>query len=87
SANCAIPNLLFDDKERFESSVPAFQVKHRSFSEFFMFLNSGGVIAKTFFIPLPSGLLSMVEWVDKVLTRSFPTIFALQRQIVLQKRY
>ncbi len=86
SANCAIPNLLFDNKKQFESKVPTFNIIHTSYSEFFMFLNSGGVIAKTFFIPLPSVLLSVVEWVDKVLTRSFPTIFALQRQIVLQKR-
>ena len=51
SANCAIPNLLFDDIEKFNSKFPYFEVEHTSFSEFLLFINSGGVISKTLYIP------------------------------------
>lgn len=86
SANCAIPNLLFDNPSKFEKEVSTFKVIETGFSEFFMFLNSGGVIAKTFFIPLPNWALSIIEGIDWVLTRTLPSVFALQRQVVLQKR-
>lgn len=86
SANCAIPNLLFDDPEKFENEVPRFQIVRNSYSEFINFLNSGGVIAKTLSIPLPLPMLKGLEWVDHVLAGAMPTIFALQRQIVLQVR-
>lgn len=85
SANCAIPNLLFDDEKKFKSHFPNFQIKRSSYSEFFIFLNSGGVIAKTSYLPLPNFILTMVKFVDDVLVKNFPKVFALQRQIVLQK--
>jgi SAM-dependent methyltransferase len=86
SANCAIPNLLFDNKEKFESNVKNFKIIEYSYSEFFTFINSGGVISKTFFIPLPIFLLKIVDQIDILLTKLFPKIFALQRQIVLEKK-
>lgn len=85
SANCAIPNLLFDNPKRFEARVPGFRVIHRGFSEFSCFLNSGGVIAKTFCIPLPPWLLRVQKLFDDILTGVFPSVFALQRQIVLKR--
>ena len=85
SANCAIPNLLFDDRRRFERQVPEFQVIHSSFSEFVSLLNSGGVIAKTAYLPLPGPLVKLVRGFDSVLARLLPSVFAMQRQIVLQK--
>jgi len=85
SANCAIPNLLFDDKNKFESKVSEFKIVRSSFSELFLFLNSGGVIAKTFYIPLPRVLLQLIKLIDDFLINFAPKIFALQRQIVLQK--
>jgi hypothetical protein len=84
SANCAIPNLLFDDPNKFHSYVPKFRITKQSHSEFFTFINSGGVIAKTFSIPLPLPLIKVAEAVDSVLTISCPSVFALQRQIVLK---
>ena len=56
SANCAIPNLLFDDINKFKSNFSYFKVKHTDFSEFIIFINSGGVISKTIYIPLPKFL-------------------------------
>ena len=86
SANCAIPNLLFDDPGKFERNVPAFRVVHQRFREFFCFINSGGVIAKTAYIPLPNFALHLLSALDTVLAACMPSVFALQRQIVLEKR-
>lgn len=86
SANCAIPNLLFDDPSRFARHVPYFEMVRSTYSEFFLFLNSGGVIAKTFYVPLPLPILRMIRYIDTLLATLFPDIFALQRQVVLRKR-
>jgi len=86
SANCAIVNLLFDDLSNFERQIDYFKVVEADHSEFLMFLNSGGVVAKTFFIPLPRLVLRLVKWLDSLLVKSLPSIFAMQRQIVLEKR-
>jgi SAM-dependent methyltransferase len=86
SANCAIPNLLFDDTARFEHSVPGFCIIHSSFSECVSMINSGGVIAKTFYIPMPNWMLRVVYRLDSLLTRFLPNLFAMQRQVVLEKR-
>tara|TARA_B100000780_G_scaffold176070_1_gene123372 strand:- start:2103 stop:2900 length:798 start_codon:yes stop_codon:yes gene_type:complete len=85
SANCAIPNLLFDDIEVFKSKFKYFKVEHTSYSEFFLFINSGGVISKTSYIPLASILNKLVRITDSVLIKLSPKTFALQRQIVLAK--
>lgn len=85
SANCAIPNLLFDDKEKFCSKAPFFKIRQSSFSEFFIFILSGGVVAKVKTIQLPFFVLHFLAFIDFVLIKMFPKIFALQRSIVLQK--
>lgn len=86
SANCAIPNLLFDDLDRFHAEVRGFQCVHKSFSECLCMLNSGGVIAKTFYVPLPKWVVRTLAAIDSVLTTLAPQVFAMQRQIVLEKR-
>ena len=85
SANCAIPNLLFDNIENFKKNIPNFKVTYTGFSEFFLFINSGGVISKTKYIPLPFVLLKFIKIIDKFLCSTFPSFFALQRQVVLEK--
>ncbi len=85
SANCAIPNLLFDDKTKFQQHFPYFNIEKISFSELFLFLNSGGVIAKTKCLRLPRFMLRFVNFIDKLLVGISPNTFALQRQIVLRK--
>jgi len=86
SANCAIQNLLFDNKERFHKMISSFEIIENSHSEFFNFINSGGVISKTFYIPLPTFILEILKNIDNFLSKFFPNIFSLQRQIVLQKK-
>lgn len=85
SANCAIPNLLFDDKDKFKREISYFEIISNRYSEFFIFLNSGGVIAKIFYIPLPWFLLKIAKAFDDILTKGFSNIFALQRKVVLKK--
>ena len=86
SANCAIPNLLFDNLDLFKSKIPYFSVEHTGFSEFFLFINSVGVISKTKYIPMPTIALKILKLVDEALTKISPSIFSLQRQIVLIKK-
>ena len=86
SANCAIPNLLFDDKSKFETHIPEFEMIYHRYKEFFCFFNSGGVIAKTFYIPLPKFCIKILQKVDFVLANLFPRFFALQKSLVLKKR-
>ena len=85
SGNDAIPNLLFDDMKKFKNEFPNFQLLFHDYKECICFLNSGGVIAKTFYIPLNYFLLQICNKFDIFLTKFFPKIFALQRQIVLKK--
>jgi len=84
--NNAIPNLLFDDRAVFEKNVQKFKIIKYSFSEIFIFINSGGVTAKTIHIPLPIFILKMIRAVDNFFAAKFPHILALQRQIVLKKK-
>jgi SAM-dependent methyltransferase len=85
SANCAIPNLLFDNLEDFSNKISGFKVIHTGFSEFLLFINSGGVISKTKYIPLPISILKIIKLIDNILINISPSFFALQRQIVLIK--
>ena len=86
SANCAIPNLLFDDKQKFHDEITYFKIIKYSYSEFLNFINSGGVISKTFYIPLPSVFLRIFKKIDDLLSKLLPNVFSLQRQIVLEKK-
>jgi SAM-dependent methyltransferase len=86
SANCAIPDLLFDRHRVFEDKMPYFKILRHEYGEFIIFLNSGGVIAKTVFVPLPRLLLKAAACTDEGLCRIFPHLFALQQRVVLQKR-
>jgi len=85
SANCAIPNLLFDNLENFKKNIPNFKVTYTGFSEFFLFINSGGVISKTKYLPMPIVGLKILKLIDNFLCKISPSFFALQRQVVLKK--
>ena len=86
SANCSVPSLLFKSHQQFEESFSSFRVIHDKFAECLVFLNSGGVTAKTFHIPLSRPMLKILFTIDRVLVRIAPDIFAVQRQIVLSNR-
>ena len=86
SANCSIPRLLFDAPKKFEESFPEWEIVHDSKHEFFLFINSGGVTAKFFHIPLFEYGLRLVATIDSFLVKLAPNIFALGRRTVLKKR-
>lgn len=85
-ANNAVPDLLFDDVSEFHRRVPRFEVVEQRFGECLLFLNSGGVTHKTVSIPLPEVGLRLLDRIDRVLTRLAPSVFALQRSVVLRLR-
>lgn len=84
SANCAIPELLFNNQTQFEKVVPL-KVVHNSLNEFLIFPLSGGVIAKAKTIDLPRTVLKLVDLFDQLMVKIFPGLFAFGRSVVLQK--
>ena len=44
-----------------------------------------GVCSTTFYIPLNTTVLKILDKIDNILTKYFPNIFATGRQIVLRK--
>ncbi len=85
SANCAIPNLLFDDLDRFRARYPQFAVVESAHSEFFIQFNSGGVTATVPYVPLPQPALRILDAIDAVLIALAPGVFASQRRLVLRR--
>jgi len=85
SANCAIPQLLFDDLATFEVKVPCFRVERHEMSECFVFPLSGGVIAKTRTINLPEPVLRAVDVLDGILIKLMPAVFPMARRVVLRR--
>jgi len=85
SANCSIPKKLFKSHKKFEAEFPGWRVTHDRKVEFLQFVNSGGVVAKTHYIPLNRFFLNVQDLIDKILCWVAPGLFALQRQIVLQR--
>jgi SAM-dependent methyltransferase len=84
SGNNAIAELLFNDPDKFHKNVPHFRIEQDERSECFMFLNSGGVTAKTVSVPLPLWALRAVQYLDKICVRLAPDFFAMQRSIALR---
>ena len=86
SANCAIPEMLFRDSNKFEEFIPSLAVERNDLCEFLLFPLSGGVIAKTRTINLPRFILRFIKHIDSLLIRILPNIFACGRLVVLRKR-
>lgn len=86
SANCVIPNLLFDDMKRFLTVFPCFQLIHHQYTECLIFPLSGGVIAKRKTLNLPFKVLRFIDALDDVLIHASKAVFPLQRQVVLENR-
>lgn len=85
SANCAVPELLFSDVQKFEKFFPNFKVERNDLYECFIFPLSGGVISKTKVPKLPLAILKITDFIDKVLIKLLPSIFALGRRVVIRK--
>lgn len=86
AGNIALPILIFNDKKKFEEKFGTkFKIIHDKLYEFLVFLNSGGVTSKTYYLPLNRFFLKLLNLIDYVLIKLFPNFFALGRQIVLEK--
>tara|TARA_B100001057_G_C22777534_1_gene922253 strand:- start:63 stop:857 length:795 start_codon:yes stop_codon:yes gene_type:complete len=85
-SNTAIAQLLFKNKQKFHKHFPQYIIEKNYVSEFFIFLNSGGVNSDFFCIKLNVFLLSIINFIDQILIFLFPNIFALNRTIVLRKK-
>ena len=85
SANNAVGRLLFKDKKKFHSYFPEYKIMKNDLSEFFVFLNSGGVITETLHIPVNRFLFNCLNFIDDILIFLMPSIFALNRSVVLKK--
>lgn len=78
--------MLFDNKGLFYDKIDYFKIIKDERCEFLMFINSGGVNSKIFYIPLPNICLNIIKLIDYFLVYFFPNIFALQRKIVLLRK-
>ncbi len=76
---------LFHKEKKFLKFFPEYKIEKNVLNEFSIFLNSGGVVSDSFFIPLNNFFLKIIDWVDNVLISLLPRVFALNRRIVLKK--
>ena len=87
AGNIAVPNLIFDDKEKFKKKLGNyFNIKYEKLTECFIFLNSGGVTSKTFCIPMNNFFMNILNLIDSILVKIFPSFFCLGRRLVLIKK-
>ena len=86
SANCAIPQLLFESSAAFEANVPGFRVLKNELNECLLFPLSGGVISRTSVPEMPHWALSFVQRLDRMLVGALPSVFAMGRSVVLEKQ-
>ena len=84
-ANNAIARLLFNNESVFSSYFPEYRIIKNELSEFFIFLNSGGVVSEILHIPINKFLFNLLYYIDRMLIFLFPNIFSLNRSIVLKK--
>ena len=86
SGNIAVSNLIFDNKPLFKEKMSNyFSLEYEELCECLIFLNSGGVTSKTFYIPMNHFFMKILDMIDKILIKIFPNIFCMGRKIVLIK--
>jgi len=87
AGNAAVTNLIFDDKNSFNKYLGNnFEIKYEELTECLIFLNSGGVASRIFYIPMNNFFLKFLNCADKILIKLFPKIFAMGRRLVLIKK-
>ena len=85
ASNTAIAKLLFNDEDQFNRFFPEYKIIRNDLSEFFIFINSGGVYNEVIYIPLRKFFLRLLHYIDSILIFLFPGIFALNRTVILKK--
>ena len=64
---------------------PKLKIIKNELSEFLIFLNSGGVVQETLYIPVNRFFFNLLKYIDCILIFLFPSIFALGRTVILKK--
>ena len=64
---------------------PEYEIIRNDLSEFFIFFNSGGVYNEVMYIPLGRFFLRLLDYIDNILIFLFPSIFALNRTVILKR--
>ena len=86
SANCAIPELLFHDENKFSSFFKGLKIEYQKNTEFTIFPLSGGVVSKVKILEMPSWLLDIFNAIDKFLIFMFPKVFSFGKRVVIRKK-
>ena len=84
-SNTAVAQLLFKNEKKFQKYFLQYKIVENKLSEFFIFLNSGGVNSSFFHIKLNNFFLKILNIIDEILIFFLPNIFALNRTIILKK--
>ena len=85
ASNTATAKLLFEDEDEFNCFFPEYKIIRNDLSEFFIFFNSGGVYNEVIYIPLSKFFLKLLDHIDYILISLFPSIFALNRTVILKR--
>lgn len=86
-SNQAAVHLLFDDEKKFLNNTNnLFSITYDKYSEFFTFINSGGIYSRSPYLALNEFFLKFIYLLDLILVKIAPSIFALGRKIVLEKK-
>ncbi|NQY41813.1 MAG: methyltransferase domain-containing protein [Legionellales bacterium] len=87
SANCAIPKLLFNNKDKFHEHFPELEIIKYSINECLLFPLSGGVIAKSSFIPdCPKKIIPAIKAFDRLVSKFMPNLLSVGMSVVIQKK-
>ena len=83
--NNSTGKLLFSNKRVNDLFLNEYKIIKNDLNEFLIFLNCSGNGVNTPYIPLNYFFLKIVDKIDKILIKMFPSIFALNRKIILKK--
>lgn len=83
--NNSTGKILFSKKKINDIFLSDYKIVENDLSEFLIFLNSSGNGVNTPYIPMNNFFLKILEYFDKILVYLIPSIFALNRKVVLKK--
>ena len=82
--NNATGRILFNNKKINSKFTKKLIVKRNTLNEFLIFLNSSGNSVESPHIKLNEFFLTLIDKFDNLITRLFPSLFALNRSVILK---
>ena len=83
--NNSTGKLLFANIKKNEKFLNDYKIIENDLSEFFIFLNCSGNGVNTPYIPMNYFFLKIIHFIDHLLVKFMPGIFALNRRVILKK--